>query len=265
MRYRELEILLPRLDRMGIGVQLVTSAVRPIPLDCRELRNLHLVVSVDGLQPEHDRRRAPATYDRILKHISGHRLTVHCTLTRPLVKRPGCLGDFAAFWSERREVRKIWFSLYTPQEGDTSEERLSLQDRIAAVRELARVRLRFRKVDAPDGTLETYLHPPRSPRECIFAQATACISADLDIRITPCQFGGHPVCAECGCMASGSLASIGRFKIAGLIPMAGIHSFSQKLGQQVAASKQSLGNIQRLGSAFRRHMALIEEFRSRET
>ena len=37
-----------------------------------------LVVSIDGLQPEHDVRRAPATYDRILKHVAGHRITVHC-------------------------------------------------------------------------------------------------------------------------------------------------------------------------------------------
>jgi sulfatase maturation enzyme AslB (radical SAM superfamily) len=71
VRYRDLNTLLPKLDAMGIEVQLVTSAVRPIPADWAFLANLHIAVSIDGLPPEHDRRRSPATYDRILKHISG--------------------------------------------------------------------------------------------------------------------------------------------------------------------------------------------------
>src|SRR5262245_1353499 len=69
VRYRELDEILPRLAEMGLYVQVVTSAVRPIPLKWHSLRRLQIVVSIDGLQPEHDVRRTPATYDRILKHI----------------------------------------------------------------------------------------------------------------------------------------------------------------------------------------------------
>ena len=36
----------------------------------RRRPRLEIVVSIDGLQPEHDVRRAPATYDRIVKHIA---------------------------------------------------------------------------------------------------------------------------------------------------------------------------------------------------
>jgi MoaA/NifB/PqqE/SkfB family radical SAM enzyme len=79
VRYRELDTLLPKLADMGVEVQLVTSAVRPIPAAWKDLPNLHILVSVDGLQPEHDRRRAPATYDRILRHIAGHRIVIHCS------------------------------------------------------------------------------------------------------------------------------------------------------------------------------------------
>src|SRR5215471_14859090 len=79
VRHRELDILLPKLDAMGIEVQVVTSAVRPIPADWARLANLHLAVSIDGLPAEHDRRRSPATYDRILYHIAGHHVVVHCT------------------------------------------------------------------------------------------------------------------------------------------------------------------------------------------
>ena len=91
VRYRELDALLPRLAAMGVEVQLVTSAVRPIPVAWKELRNLHLAVSVDGLQPEHDRRRAPPTYDRILKHIAGHRVRVHLHHHTTTAPAPGLL------------------------------------------------------------------------------------------------------------------------------------------------------------------------------
>ena len=49
VRYRELCELLPIFDRMGIEVQLVTSAVRPIPEQWNSIKSLHLVVSIDGL------------------------------------------------------------------------------------------------------------------------------------------------------------------------------------------------------------------------
>ena len=82
VRYRELSDLLPRLAERGIHMQLVTSAVRPIPMEWASIRGLQICVSIDGLQTEHDARRTPATYPRILKHIEGHRVTVHCTVTR---------------------------------------------------------------------------------------------------------------------------------------------------------------------------------------
>ena len=61
VRFRELSVLLPMLEARGIHTQIVTSAVRPIPLEWREIRKLNIVVSIDGLQPEHDARRRPAT------------------------------------------------------------------------------------------------------------------------------------------------------------------------------------------------------------
>jgi organic radical activating enzyme len=154
VRYRELDVLLPKLQDMGVEVMVVTSAVRPIPKSWHDLPNLCLSASIDGLQPEHDRRRAPATYDRILKHIAGHRINVHCTITRQLIQRPDYLQEFASFWSERQEVRKIWFSLYRPQEGEVSEERLAPQDRTKVLEELFRLRRLFPPIDLPDMVLK---------------------------------------------------------------------------------------------------------------
>ena len=79
VRFRELDVLLPRLSQMGLHVQVVTSAVRTIPIEWARIPRLSIVVSIDGLQPEHDVRRAPATYDRVLKHIVGHQIVVHCS------------------------------------------------------------------------------------------------------------------------------------------------------------------------------------------
>jgi hypothetical protein len=81
--------------------------------------------------------------------------------------------------------------------------------------------------------LDGYARPPESPDECIFAQTTISVSADLKTIVTPCQFGGNPACSECGCMASAGLASIGRYRIGGLLPIAEIFRASRSIGQRV--------------------------------
>jgi organic radical activating enzyme len=250
VRFRELDVLLPKLGDMNVEVQLVTSAVRPIPAHWSKIPNLHLVVSIDGLPAEHNLRRAPATYDRILKNIAGHRIIVHCVVTRQQAGRPGHLIEFARLWSERDEVRKIWFSLFTPQRGHQNEERLTEQDRVAVVGEIARLMPSFPKVDMPRGVLEGYLNPPQSPQQCVFAQVTACVSADLTTRIEPCQFGGEPVCAECGCMASAGLASIGRYKLAGIIPVSALFAASKRVGARLSGSSSAdSGDVRELRAA----------------
>src|SRR6187397_2241164 len=151
VRYRELGVLLPQLSARGLYVQIVTSAVRPIPIAWAKIPRLQICVSIDGLQPEHDVRRTPATYDRILKHIEGHQITVHCTVTRQQVRRDGYLEEFLHFWQNNPNVRTIWMSLYTPQIGEVSEERLLPEDRIRVVNELMELRERFPKIQMPKG------------------------------------------------------------------------------------------------------------------
>ncbi len=233
VRYRELSVLLPLLSRRRIHVQLVTSAVRDIPEAWRGLDRLKIVVSVDGLQPEHDARRAPATYDRILKHIAGHHITVHCTVTRQQVNRPGYLEEFIRFWSMRAEAGTIWMSLYTPQIGEISAERLSAADRERVVADLLALRLRYPKLRMPKELIEVYANPPQSPAECIFARTTLSISADLTTRITPCQFGGAPDCSSCGCLASAGLAAVARHQLLGVVPVGSILAGSMKVGARV--------------------------------
>jgi MoaA/NifB/PqqE/SkfB family radical SAM enzyme len=233
VRYRELNTLLPILAKRGIHVQLVTSAVREIPAAWHGLHRLSIVVSIDGLQPEHDVRRAPATYERILKHISGHSITVHCTITRQQANRLGYIEEFIRFWSAKPEVEKVWISLYTPQLGEISDERLPAAERERVVADLMALRLRYRKLTMPKGLLEVYLDPPSSPDECVFARTTMSVSADLTTKITPCQFGGTPDCKNCGCLASAGLAAVARHQVLGVIPIGPIFAGSMKLGEQI--------------------------------
>ena len=92
VRYRELESLVPQLLDRGIHVQIVTSAFRPLVAGWARLPHLNLVVSIDGLQREHDIRRSPATYERIIKNIAGQRVTIHCTITGQMNLRSARYG-----------------------------------------------------------------------------------------------------------------------------------------------------------------------------
>jgi MoaA/NifB/PqqE/SkfB family radical SAM enzyme len=245
VRYRELELLVPKLLQRGIHVQIVTSAFRQIPVEWRSLDHVNVVVSIDGLQPEHDVRRKPATYDRILKSIAGHRITVHCTVTAQMVDRPGYLDEFLSFWTSRDEIRKVWFSLFTPQIGADLPEILTLAQRHQVIAELKQLRVKYPKVDMAPLLIDQFLKPPSSPDECIFAQTTETISADLKTQITPCQFGGEPDCAQCGCIASMGLAAIGDFKLAGFIPVGKIFTASHKIGRMITPKKPAPLKVRR--------------------
>ena len=241
VRFRELETILPKLAERGIYTQLVTSAVRPIPAEWAKIPRLQLVVSIDGLQPEHDARRTPATYDRILKHIVGQQITVHCTITRQQVQRDGYLEEFTRLWSENPNVRQLWFSLYTPQIGEVSPEILTPQDRERVVAALMALRLEYRKIGMPEGLVKQYASPPRNPDECIFAQTTSCVSADFEHRITPCQFGGNPDCSQCGCIASAGLKAVGAHRIiGGTVRVGAIFETSFKIGRKLRDRREAV-------------------------
>lgn len=237
VRFRELNDLLPQLAARGIYTQLVTSAVRPIPEEWASIPRLQICVSIDGLPPEHDRRRTPATYDRILKHIAGHQITVHCTVTRQQAQRDGYLEEFARFWSDEPNTRQIWFSLYTPQIGEASDEILTPNDRERVIAALMSLRRKYSKIAMPEGLVKQYATPPRSPDECVFAQTTTCLSADFEHRITPCQFGGNPDCAQCGCIASAGLKAVAAHRLPGGLRVGAIFESSLRIGSALAARR----------------------------
>lgn len=233
VRFRELEELLPELNRRGIHVQLVTSAFRALPVKWGALSRLNIVVSVDGLQPEHDIRRKPATYERILKSIAGSKVTIHCTVTGQMMHRAGYIEDFVRFWSEREETKRIWLSLFTPQQGAKGPEILTRGQRTRVIEELLRLRDVYPLIDMQKALIEELYHPPDTPRDCIFARTTLTVSADLKTGITPCQFGGTPDCSQCGCIASMGLAAVGHHRVLPGVTAGQLFTLSALIGQGV--------------------------------
>jgi len=242
VRYRELDVLLPQLVKR-CNVQVVTSAFRQIPLSWATLPKLQIAVSIDGLQPEHDVRRKPATYERIIKNIQGHQVVVHCTITSSMVKRDGYIEEFIDFWSANPSVQKIWMSMFTPQRGANDPECLSSEERRYVVDTLLWLRRNKPKLDMREGAIKEFLDPPSSPDRCIFAQSTRSLSADFKTKVEPCQFGGDPDCSRCGCFASVGLAAVGHQKVLGPITAGDIFWTSAAIGRYVQRGETALRQL----------------------
>jgi MoaA/NifB/PqqE/SkfB family radical SAM enzyme len=244
MRHRELGQILPALSELGIFTLVVTSAVIPIPQEWMKISRLRVAVSVDGLPQDHDIRRKPATYVRILKNIEGRQVNIHWVITRPMLQRPDYLDEYVLFWSNRPEVNRIWVSVYTPQVGEESVEKLAAEDRLFLSKELPRLAKLYPKLLMNDGIAGAILHPPSTPDDCVFSKMSANYSADLRSRVEPCVFGGVPDCSQCGCAVSSGLHWIRGIKLAGPLRIdhfinssIQIGRFVNRLGQHAASPR----------------------------
>jgi len=233
MRHRELRKILPVLSEMGVFTLLVTSGVIPVPQEWMKIPRLRVAISIDGLPEHHDIRRRPATYERILKNISGCEVNVHWTITRQMLARAGYLEEYVAFWSGRPETNCIWLSGYTPQIGEQSAEMLTMEDRETLARDLPDLAAKYPKLLFHAGLARAFLKPPKSPKDCLFAKMSANYSADLKSRVEPCVFGGSPDCSQCGCAASTGLHWVRGLKVAGGLKVDHFVGSSVKIGSMV--------------------------------
>lgn len=233
MRHRELSQLLPILSARGIYTMVVTSGVIPIPAEWSSLPRVTVAISVDGLPEHHDARRKPATYDRILRNIAGQRVYIHWTAVRAHVQSMDYAEQYIEFWSAREEVHRIWMSVYTPQRGEQSAERLSKADRERLAEAIPGLANKYPKFLVKSGMARAILDPPPSPEACTFARVSANYTADLKTRVEPCVFGGDPDCSECGCAISSALHWITNEK-AGPIRARHLLDASLKVGAAVA-------------------------------
>jgi MoaA/NifB/PqqE/SkfB family radical SAM enzyme len=234
VRHRELSEILLALSSMKVHTMVVTSAVIPIPRSWMEIPQVRVTVSVDGLPEHHDVRRAPATYERILKNIEGCRVNIHGTLTRPMLQRPGYIEEYISFWDSRPEVVRIWISTYTPQKDEQSAEILTHADREFAVRELLKAKSRHPKLLMNPGIAQAICRPPEDPTQCMFARMSTNYTADLNTQVEPCIFGGAPNCTQCGCAISSGLHWLKNVRLAGCIKIEKIALTSMAIGSLAA-------------------------------
>jgi organic radical activating enzyme len=230
IRHRELSRILPALSKRNVFTLVVTSGIIPIPAEWMGLRRSRVAVSIDGLPEHHDPRRKPATYTRILENIHDRQVNIHWTLTGPMMKRPGYLEEYVAFWQGRPEVNRIWVSLYSPQQGEQSPEMLTKQERQQVARELPSLRQNYPKLLMSPGIGQALLEPPRNPQECLFSKMSTNYSADLVTRVEPCIFGGTPDCSQCGCVVSSGLHHVEQVKIAGPLKIGHLVRASTAIG-----------------------------------
>jgi sulfatase maturation enzyme AslB (radical SAM superfamily) len=238
MRHRELSQLLPILSERGIYTMVVTSGVIPIPSEWTSLPRVTIAISVDGLPEHHDERRKPATYERILRNIAGRRVYIHWTAVRAHVQDLEYADRYLEFWSAREEVHRIWMSVYTPQRGEQSAERLTLEDRARLAEAIPWLASKYPKFLIKAGMARAIMQPPASPADCAFARVSANYTADLRTRVTPCVFGGDPECSECGCAISSALHWITNQK-AGPIAARQLLDASLRIGEAVAGLKKA--------------------------
>jgi hypothetical protein len=74
----------------------------------------------------------------------------------------------------------------------------------------------------------------------VFAQTTTCVSADFEHRITPCQFGGHPDCSQCGCIASAGLAAVAAHRLPGGLRVGAIFEASLRVGRALRNRREAV-------------------------
>ena len=230
IRHRELSRILPALSEMDVYSMVVTSAVIPIPMEWMKIPRVRVAVSIDGIPADHDVRRKPATYEKILKNIAGREVSVHWTITNKMVSK-AYFEEFLGFWDARPEVNRIWASVYTPQTGEASEEMVTPENRKMLVRELPKLRERYPKFLISDDMAHAYLRPPENPGKCLFSQLSINYTVDLDTRVEPCIFGGKPNCAECGCAASAGLEWIRNSRVKGTVKADVVIGATLKIGK----------------------------------
>ena len=205
LRHKELSQIVPVVSQWGVYSLIVTSGIIPFPQAWNRIPRVRVAVSIDGLQPEHDARRAPATYQKILKNLEGREADISWVITNQMMQQPDYLERYLAFWTARREIGRIWLSLYTPQKDEHSAEMLTPESRQRLLAELPLLKRRFPNLILPHGAVEAFARPPANPGQCTFSQVSVNYSADLRTRVEPCFFGGNPDCSQCGCAVSAGL------------------------------------------------------------
>ena len=255
IRHRELSRILPALSAQNIFTMVVTSGIIPIPMEWMGLRRNRVAVSIDGLPEHHDPRRKPATYERILENIRDREVNIHWTITGPMMKRPGYLEEYLAFWQARPEVKRIWVSLYSSATGRTHSGNADHGRAATGGAGAARPAGGLSQVaDESRHRDKRLLEPPKNPQECLFSKMSTNFSADLTTRVEPCIFGGTPDCSQCGCVVSSGLHHVQQRNVLGPLKIGHLVRGSTAIGSLMNRLRSGSVNPSRWSGLAQRHL-----------
>ena len=185
VRHRELSQILSELSAWQVETLIVTSGVIPIPVDWNRLKHIRVAVSVDGLAPDHDVRRFPATYERILSNIRERRVDISWVITRPQTRAsrisrriPRVLERSAGGRSDLVEPVHAAGWRAQPRNVDAGPPSMAGVSPARAARPLPRAahdRRHGRGARASAGR----------PRHCVFSRMSINYSADLQTQVQP--------------------------------------------------------------------------------
>jgi hypothetical protein len=77
----------------------------------------------------------------LLTAADRSKVTIHCTVIGPMMGRRGYIEDFVRIWSAREETKRIWISLFTPQQGAVAPGILTPDERRRVTEDLLRLRV----------------------------------------------------------------------------------------------------------------------------
>jgi hypothetical protein len=152
--------------------------------------------------------------------------------------KPGYLDEYLAFWTSRPETDRIWVSIYTPQVGELSVEKLTAELRRELIRQLPILKERYPALLMTPGIADAFATPPSNPQECVFSRVSVNYSADLKTQIQPCFFGGTPDCSQCGCAVTAGLHWIGRKRVLGPIRLEHMMNACVAVGRFAMAARR---------------------------
>jgi hypothetical protein len=88
-----------------------------------------------------------------LKNITGRRADISWVITEQMLHRQGYLDEYLAFWTAQPEIEQIWLSLYTPQQGERSAERLTPESRQSLLKQLPKLKQKYPARLLPGGAI----------------------------------------------------------------------------------------------------------------
>ena len=128
-------------------------------------------------------------------------------------------------------------SLYTPQIGEVSDERLRPVDRERVVADLLALRLRYPKLALPKGLIEVYANPPDIARRVrLRAHDDDHLGRFDDARSRRASSAARPTAATAAASRRPAWRRSRGISCSALIPVGSIFDGSLKVGQQLQAA-----------------------------